>query len=154
QERLLIACNNSDEALLLNTADGKIVHRFDLSTFKQIPASLPYTAVITRDGRRAFVSLWNASSVAELDLSTGRGLRVIPLRNPASALRGGSHPTALLLNADSSRLFVALTNRDEIAVVDTNTAEPVAYLSTKLPGQQCGGSDPEYLALSPDEKTL
>src|SRR6202790_5108562 len=29
QERLLVACNNSDEALLLNTTDGKIIHRFD-----------------------------------------------------------------------------------------------------------------------------
>jgi hypothetical protein len=154
EERLLVACNNSDEALLLNTSDGKIVHRFDLSTFKHIPASLPYTSVITSDGRRGFVSLWNASTVAELDLVKGRVLRFIPLRKPAAALAGGSHPTALLLNHDNSKLFVALTNRDEIAVVDTVAGKPVSYLSTKLPGQQYGGSDPGYLALSPDEKTL
>jgi hypothetical protein len=154
EERLLVACNNSDEAVLLNTSDGKIVHRFDLSTFKHIPASLPYTSVITSDGRRGFVSLWNASTVAELDLVKGHVLRFIPLRKPAAPLAGGSHPTALLLNRDNSRLFVALTNRDEIAVLDTATSKPVSYLSTKLPGQQYGGSDPEYLALSPDEKTL
>jgi hypothetical protein len=154
QERLLVACNNSDEALLLNTSDGKIVHRFDLSTFKRIPASLPYTAVMTSDGRRGFVSLWNASSVAELDLVKGSVRRFIPLRKPAAPLAGGSHPTALLLNRDNSRLFVALTNRDEIAVLDIATGKPISYLSTKLPGQQYGGSDPEYLALSPDEKTL
>ncbi len=154
EERLLVACNNSDEALLLNTIDGKIIHRFDLSTFKHIPASLPYTSVMTSDGRRGFVSLWNASTVAELDLLKGSVRRFIPLRKPASPLAGGSHPTALLLNRDNSRLFVALTDRDEIAVLDTATGEPVSYLSTKLPGQQYGGSDPEYLALSPDEKTL
>src|SRR5712671_2770477 len=154
EERLLIACNNSDEAILLNTSDGKIIHRFDLSTFKRIPASLPYTSVITSDGRRGFVSLWNASQVAELDLAKGNVRRFIPLRKPASLLAGGSHPTALLLNHDSSRLFVALTERDEIAVVDTASGKPVSYLSTKLPGQQYGGSDPEYLTLSPDEKTL
>jgi DNA-binding beta-propeller fold protein YncE len=154
QERLLVACNNSDEALLVNTTDGKIVHRFDLSTFKQIPASLPYTVAITKDGKRGFVSLWNASTVAELDLIGGRVRRMIPLRKPSTSMAGGSHPTALLLNADNSRLFVALTDRDEIAVVDTATGEPLAYLSTKLPGQQYGGSDPESLALSPDEKTL
>jgi len=89
EERLLVACNNSDEALLLNTSDGKIVHRFDLSTFKHIPASLPYMAVITSDGQRGFVSLWNASTVAELDLGEGTGPRFIPLRKPASALAGG-----------------------------------------------------------------
>jgi hypothetical protein len=154
EERLLIACNNSDEAILLNTSDGKIIHRFDLSTFKRIPASLPYTSVITSDGRRGFVSLWNASQVAELDLVKGNVRRFIPLRKPASLLAGGSHPTALLLNHDSSRLFVALTDRDEIAVLDTASGKAVSYLSTKLPGQQYGGSDPEYLALSPDEKIL
>ena len=92
--------------------------------------------------------------VAELDLLKGGVRRFIPLRKPASPLAGGSHPTALLLNRDNSRLFVALTDRDEIAVLDTATGKPVSYLSTKLPGQQYGGSDPEYLALSPDEKTL
>jgi len=154
EERLLVACNNSDEAILLSTADGKIVHRFDLSTFMRIPASLPYTTVMTSDATRGYVSLWNASEVAELDLLKRRVSRHIPLRRPASPLAGGSHPTALLLNRDNSRLFVALTNRDEIAILDTATGKPLFSLSTKLPGQQYGGSDPEYLALSLDEKTL
>src|SRR5256885_1678024 len=109
---------------------------------------------MTSDGKRGFVSLWNASSIAELDLATGRVRRLIPLRKPAAALAGGSHPTALLLNRDNSRLFVALTNRDEIAVLDTASGKPLFYLSTKLPGQQYGGSDPESLTVSQDEKTL
>ena len=154
QERLLVANNNSDEAVLLNTSDGKIIFRFDLSTMKRIPASLPYTTVMTKDGKRGYVSLWNASSVAELDLLHGRVLRIIPLRRPASPLAGGSHPTALLLNRDDSRLYIALTNRDEIAELDTASGKAMPYLSTKLPGQKYGGSDPECLALSPDEKTL
>ncbi len=153
-ERLLVASNSSDEALLLNTVDGKITHRFDLSRFHRIPAALPYTAVMTSDGKRGFVSLWNASVVAELDLVNGQVRRFIPLQKPASALEGGSHPTALLLSRDDSRLFVALTNRDEIDVLDTHTAKLLYSFSTKLPGQQFGGSDPESLALSSDEKTL
>lgn len=72
EERLLVANNSSDEAVLLNASDGKIIHRFDLSTMKRIPASLPYTTVMTKDGKRGFVSLWNASAVAELDLLDGR----------------------------------------------------------------------------------
>jgi DNA-binding beta-propeller fold protein YncE len=154
QERLLVANDDSDEAVLMNTGDGKIVYRFDLSTMKRIPASLPYTTVMTKDGKRGFVSLWNASSVAELDLTNGRVLRMIPLRKPEASLAGGSHPTALLLNRESTRLYVALTDRDEIAVLDTESGKVLSFLSTKLPGQIYGGSDPEYLALSPDEKTL
>jgi hypothetical protein len=153
-ETILVASNSSDEAILLNTSDGKILHRFDLSTFKRIPASMPYTAVMTSDGKRGFVSLWNASAVAELNLQTGAVRRFIPLRKPAAPLEGGSHPTALLLSRDNSRLFVALTNRDEIVVLDTNSAKILYSLSTKLPGQTFGGSDPESLSLSTDEKTL
>ncbi len=154
QERILVASNNSDEAILLNSTDGRIVHRFDLSTFRQVPGSLPYTTVITTDGKRGFVSLWNASTVAELDLVNGRVLRMIPLRKPAAPMASGSHPTALLLNRDNSRLFVALTTRDEIAVLDTITGKLLYSLSTKLPGQKYGGSDPDNLTLSSDEKTL
>ena len=154
EESLLVASNNSDEAILMRSSDGKIIHRFDLSTMKRIPASLPYTTVMTKDGKRGFVSLWNASSVAEIDLLSGRVLRIIPLRKPEAPLAGGSHPTALLLNRDESRLYVALTNRDEIAVLEAGSGKVLSYLSTKLPGQKYGGSDPEYLALSPDEKTL
>jgi hypothetical protein len=153
-ERILAASNNSDEALLLNASDGKLIHRFDLSIFKRIPASLPYTTVMTSDGKRGFASLWNASAVVELDLVAGKVRRMIPLRQPAAPLAGGSHPTALLLSRDNSHLFVALTNRDEIGVLDTNTGKLLFSLSTKLPGQKYGGSDPESLALSADEKTL
>jgi DNA-binding beta-propeller fold protein YncE len=153
-ERLLVASNSSDEALLMNTSDGKIVHRFDLSTFNRIPASLPYTTVMTSDGKRGFVSLWNASAVAELDLQHGTVRRFMSLHKPTAPLEGGSHPTALLLSRDNSRLFVALTNRDEIDVLDTNSAKLLYSLSTKLPDQTFGGSDPESLALSTDEKTL
>ncbi|HLZ97325.1 MAG TPA: hypothetical protein VKP66_05210, partial [Steroidobacteraceae bacterium] len=154
QERILVAANASDEALLLNAADGKIVHRFDLSIFKRIPGSMPYTTVMTSDGMHGFVSLWNGSAVAQLDLLRGRVRRIIPMSPPAQHLEGGSHPTALLLSRDDSRLFVALTNRDEIRVLDAHTGTLLYTLSTKLPGQRYGGSDPEYLALSADGRLL
>jgi len=153
-ERILVACNNSDEAILLNASDGQIIHRFDLSTFQRIPGSLPYTTVMTSDGTRGYVSLWNASTVTQLDLSSGRVVRRIPLQKPTEHLAGGSHPTALLLSRDNSRLFVAVTNRDEIDVLDTKSARLLSTLSTKLPGHKFGGSDPESLALSYDEHML
>ncbi|HEY6229156.1 MAG TPA: beta-propeller fold lactonase family protein, partial [Verrucomicrobiae bacterium] len=153
-ESILVACNNSDEAILLNASDGKIIHRFDLSTFKRIPASLPYTTVMTRDGKRGFVSLWNSSSIAELDLVKGRVSKIIPLEKPSAKLAGGSHPTALLLNHDDSTLYVALTNRDKILALDSGSLKIKNTLSTKLSGQSYGGSDPQSLSLSFDEKLL
>src|SRR5437899_9789298 len=153
-ESILVACNHSDEAILLNASDGKIIHRFDLSTFKRIPASLPYTTVMTRDGKHGYVSLWNASSVAELDLVKGRVSQIIPLEKPSAKLAGGSHPTALLLNHDDSTLYVALTNRDKIVALDAHTLKISRQFSTKLAGQSYGGSDPQSLSLSSDEKLL
>ncbi len=153
-ESILVACNQSDEAVLLATSDGKIVRRFDLSTYKRIPASLPYTTAMTRDGKRGFVSLWNASSVAELDLISGRVIKVLPVEKPAAPLAGGSHPTALLLNHDDSVLYIALTNRDKILAVDARTLQTKASYSTKLPGQSYGGSDPQSLSLSTDAHYL
>jgi DNA-binding beta-propeller fold protein YncE len=154
EERILVACNQSDEVILLNPADGKIVSRFDVSTYKRVPASLPYTTAVTADGKRGYVSLWNASSVAELDLVRGKVIRKIELRRPAGPLESGSHPTALLLNQDSSVLFVALTNRDEIVALDTRSGKIGYTVSTKPTGQIYGGSDPQSLALSADGKTL
>lgn len=154
KECILIASHQSDEALLLDPADGKIVFRFDVSTFKRIPGSLPYTAVITNDGKRGYVSLWNASTVVELDLVRGKVIRKIPLGKPKAALAGGSHPTALLLNRDNSLLFVALTNRDQIVAFDTRTGKTSFTLSTKPQRQSYGGSDPQSLALSADEHYL
>ena len=153
-ELILFASNQSDEALLLDPQAGKILFRFDLSTFKRIPASLPYTTVITRDGKRGWVSLWNASAVAELDLVRGKVLRKVGLGKPSVALAGGSHPTALLLNRDNSLLFVALTNRDQVVALDTHSGKISYLFSTKPQQQSYGGSDPQSLALSPDEKFL
>ncbi|HWZ97231.1 MAG TPA: beta-propeller fold lactonase family protein [Candidatus Dormibacteraeota bacterium] len=153
-ESILVACNNSDEAILLNAADGKIIRRFDLSTYKRIPASLPYTTVMTRDGKRAFVSLWNASSIAELDLVSGRVVKILPIEKPSAALAGGSHPTALLLNHDDSTLYVALTNRDKIVALDTHDLKKQTVFFTKPLRQTYGGSDPQSLSLSTDEKFL
>ena len=71
-DRLLVANNYADNVVLLDTADGKILKTFDLSAHDLIPSEFPYTVVATRDGTRAWVSLWNASQVAELDLVEGR----------------------------------------------------------------------------------
>ena len=154
REEILVADNLSDDALLLDAADGKILRRFDLSGGRYVPASYPYVVVATRDGRRAYCSLWGASEVAVLDLRRGKVLRRISLRAPASPTATGSHPTALVLSPDEKRLYVTLANADAVAVVDTVAARPPVYLSTLLPGQKYGGSYPNAVALTADGKDL
>jgi DNA-binding beta-propeller fold protein YncE len=154
KDRLLIANNLSDNAILMDPADGHILQAFDLSTHRIVPSSFPYTAVASRDGRRAWCSLWNASKVAELDLEKGTVARWISLREPKDPLAPGSHPTALLLSPDEKLLYVALSNADAIAIVRTANGEFLGTLETRLPGQETSGSYPSALAQSPDGSRL
>lgn len=146
-DRLLVACNVSDEALLMESS-GRVIKRFDLSRYGRVPASYPIGAAATRDGRVGYVSLWNASRVAELDLIKGTIKRWIPLLPPSAPTAPGSHPSALLLNPDEKYLFVALTGQDRVAIYDRARGRVSRWLSTKLPGQKFGGSDPDSIAYS------
>jgi len=154
RQQILVADNLSDDVLRLDLATGRILHRFDLSTGREVPSAYPYAVVANRAGTRAWVSLWNASRVAELDLSKGKIARWIPLRDPASSTQAGSHPNALLLSPDEKFLFVALANVDEVAVVDTDAGKVARYLSTRLPGQKFLGAIPKALAQTTDGKRL
>jgi len=149
-DRLLVANNLSDSVVLLDSASGKILQSFDLSAGDLVPSAFPYTVVATRDGRRAWCSLWNASSVAELDLSNGKVVRSIKLLEPDDPLAPGSHPTAMLLSPNEHILYVALANADRVAAVSTAGGEPLTFFSTNAPTQKYPGSYPSALAQSAD----
>ena len=153
-DEILVANDLSDNALLLDASNGRVLRAFDLASGEHIPASYPYAVVATRDGVRAYCSLWNESSIAELNLKTGQVVRRIALLQPRRATATGSHPTAMLLSSDEKRLYVTLSNADKVAVVDTTNGQLRGLLSTVLPGQEYGGSYPTALAASSDGKQL
>ena len=153
-DKLLIANNLSDNVVLLDPATGKILQSFDLSTNHLVPSSFPYTCVATRDGRRGWCSLWNASQVVELDLTSGKVARWIDLRKPKDPLAPGSHPTAMLLSPNEQTLYVTLSNLDEVAAVITDTGLPRTFLSTSFSEKQPAGSCPIAMAQSSDGNRL
>jgi DNA-binding beta-propeller fold protein YncE len=153
-DRLLVANDLSDNVVLLDTTSGKVLQSFALSTSDLVPSSLPYTCVAARDAKRAWCSLWNASQVAELDLTGGKVVRRIKLKEPQDPLAPGSHPTALLLSPDEKLLYVALSNADSVAAVSSESGEITAMLSTTMPSQQSGGTFPSALVQSRDGKRL
>ncbi|HEX3757028.1 MAG TPA: hypothetical protein VHV26_18305, partial [Rhizomicrobium sp.] len=153
-DEILVANNLSDNAVLLNAADGSILKSFDLSTNRLIPSAYPDSVVISQDGRRAWCSLWNASQVAELDLDRGAVTRWITLLKPDDPIAPGSHPSALLLSPDEKILYVALSNADRVAAVAADSGKLVALLDTTAPGQKFAGTYPSALALSADAKRL
>jgi len=154
RDKLLIANNLSDNVVLLDPATGKVLQSFDLSTSDLIPSSFPYTCVATRDGRRGWCSLWNASQVAELDLTSGKLTRWIKLKQPEDPIAPGSHPTAMLLSSDEKTLYVSLSNLDEVAAVSTDDGTPFRFFATAAAAQKFAGGFPTALARTSDGKQL
>jgi DNA-binding beta-propeller fold protein YncE len=148
-DRLLVANNLSDNVVLLDVNSGQILKSFDLSRSRYIPSAYPYTVVANKAGTKAWVSLWNGSSAAELNLETGKIARWINLGVRADPIAPSAHATAMLLNPNEDTLYVALANADVVAAVDLRAGlTPLLYFANNR------GSVPQAIALSPDGKHL
>ena len=122
-DRLLIANNLSDNAVLLDVHSGGILQSFDLSRSRFVPSTYPYTVVANKAGTKAWVSLWNTSSVVELNLENGKVARWIDaLEAGSNPLKPSDHPTAMLLGPDGTTLYVALSNADTVVALDVHDA--------------------------------
>jgi DNA-binding beta-propeller fold protein YncE len=149
-EKLLVAENLSDDVLLLDPSTGAIEHRFDLAESNVVPSTYPIALQVSKDGKRAFVALWNASEIVELDLAKNAVGRKLALLKPTSAIAPGTHPCAFVLSPDGKTLYVALANRDAVAAVnvDGNALSLKGYFDTRLPEQSYFGAEPIALALN------
>jgi DNA-binding beta-propeller fold protein YncE len=146
RESILVAENLADSVALIDAQTGLITRSFDLSVDENVPATYPIAVAATRDGKRAFVALWNASEVVELDLVKGTVSRRLPLMKPSAVAAPGSHPCALLLDEHAGLLYVALSNRDAVAAISVGTFKVRGYFDTRLPGQSYFGAEPSALA--------
>jgi len=155
-ERLLVADNLSDDVLLMDPANGAIEKRFDLSESDAVPSTYPVALAVSKDGTRAFVALWNASEIVEIDLAKGMVGRKLALLKPLSAIAPGTHPCALELSPDGRTMYVALANRDAVAAVNVGAGQfsVKGYFDTRLPGQSYFGAEPEALAVNVDGSRL
>jgi len=149
-DRLLVANNLSDSVVLLDINSGKIEQSFDLSRDRYIPSAYPYTVIPNKAGTKAWVSLWNASAVAELNLETGKVTRWIDLAKPSDPIAPASHPTAMALSHNEILLYVALGNADSVVSVYLENGALNRVYSTKT----LGGAVPQAIALSKDDKRL
>jgi len=150
-DRLLIANNLSDNAIVMEINFGKILQSFDLSRGRYVPSQYPYTVIANKAGTKAWVSLWNSSSVAELNLETGKVARWIDITRPADATAPTAHATAMILSPSEETLYVAMANADMVAAVDLKAGFAFIRYHT---GSQNPGSVIDALALSPDSTRL
>jgi DNA-binding beta-propeller fold protein YncE len=150
REKLLVADNLSDYVVMLDATTGAVERRFDLSESDTVPSTYPVALALAKDGRHAYVALWNASEIAELDLTSGAVGRKLQLLKPPSDVAPGSHPCALLLAPDGKTLYVSLANRDSVAAVNVNAGQfsIKGFFDTRLPGQTYFGAEPVALAVN------
>ncbi len=155
-EKLLVADNFSDDVLLMDAESGAVLTRFDLAESDAVPSTYPVALAVTKDGTRAFVALWNASEVVELDLVKKSVGRKLALLKPQSTIAPGTHPCALAIAPDGRTMYVALANRDAVAALDVEAGHFAVrgYFDTRLPKQSYFGAEPEALAMNADGSRL
>jgi hypothetical protein len=100
--------------------------------------AFPYTCLVSRDGRRVFVSLWGEGKVAVFDRGS---------LEQTGTIETGPHPNAMVESPDG-RLFVACANDDTVATVDLATMRVVERIRTSLHPAAPVGNTPNALALA------
>jgi YVTN family beta-propeller protein len=111
----------------------------------RIPVEInPYATVLSKDGRRLFVSNWASESVSVIDTGTNTVIRTLHV---------GMNPNDMKLSSDG-RLFVACSNDNTIHVINTNTLEVVERLSTTLTPFAPEGSTPDAIEIDNKRKLL
>src|SRR6202023_463182 len=146
---LYVAENLADALAVVDLASGKVVQR--------LPAGrLPYDVAVGKSGE-VYVSAWGGDTVSVFETAPGAAATstaAVTSLVAAGRVEVGRHPSALLLGAGGSRLFVASASTDRVAVVDTRTRQVVAQLNDPPPAGPAEGSTPSALALTGDGRRL
>jgi len=107
--------------------------------------TFPYLCLVEPGGKRAFVSLWNRSSVAVIDLA----------KNAVVATwRTAEHPTEMVLSPKGDALYVACANSTKVSVLDAANGAGLQTIVCSLYPQAPNGNTPNSLALTPDGAML
>jgi len=137
--RLYVAENLTDSLAVVDVGTSRVLQRFGVERY-------PYAVVVDSQGA-VYVSSWGGSTVAAFTPNAD-GLA------PAGRMPGGRHPSAMVLNRDGSRLFVASGSTDRITVLDPRRRRVVTSIVVTPPGGPGEGSTPNALSLSEDGRRL
>lgn len=113
--------------------------------------------VAIKGNEKAYVSSVRDREIVVVELKQG-GSDGEPRVAARIAVRG--NPNKMILNRSGSRLYVACDNSDSVAIVDTESERLITQFAVTAPKdvflnpRGFKGSNPNSLALSPDERTL
>ena len=139
--RLLVALNMADSAAVIDLDQGDQRHYV-----AQGSGAFPFGAAILPDGRTGLVTNEGTGTMSVIDMASAIKLATIQV---GAAL---SHPAAVVVDSAGTRAYVALSNSDQVAVVNLSTRRVVRTISVR---SNFGlGTMPVALALDPSGARL
>jgi YVTN family beta-propeller protein len=165
--RLYVALNLTHEVGVIDTATLAIIKRVKAGTY-------PYTAVMSADGKKVYVSNWGGRIPGPTDFTDGQNPVLvdrrtgIPISGTVSVLdtatntivkqiEVGLHPTGMALGPGGDRLYVTNANSDTVSVIATatDTVAKTLFVGEQGPDRTpLLGASPNAVAVSPDGHTL
>ena len=147
---LYVANNLGDNLGILSDWNGeRKISRVDLHRAGSTQFLFPYDVELipaknVQEVGKIYVSLWGDGSIAVV----GADKRV------SKHITVERHPTAMMLNADKSKLFVVNSDADSVSVIDTQSDVVVEKIKVRVAENNLNGESPEGLALSAGRKNL
>ena len=155
--RLVVANFENDSITIIDRASRSIAGELDLRPGKsdatqhgKAGGEFPYWICIRGDSR-AYVSSVRDREIVVVDFAQKPQIVArIPVKG---------EPNKMMLNRAQSRLYVADDNSDTLAVIDTSNNQLLGEMNVTAPAEIVshlggfGGSSPNDVALSPDERT-
>jgi YVTN family beta-propeller protein len=136
--RLLVPLNLADQAAVVDAASGVVSY---------VPTgNYPYGAAISRDSKLGFVSNETPGTVSVIDMATAKKLKDIQVGPHLS------HPEAITVDPVANRVYVTVTNSDQVAVIDTSSLQVIRTLSVGRP--EGLGTAPDAATVTPDGREL
>ena len=142
---LAVTADQRDLAVALNQADQLAIVDLQTHAVRLVKVgAFPYGVAVS--AHAAYVSNEYDGTVSVVDLDRGAVSHTIDV--------GGrnSHPEGVALDAGHHRVFVAVTNRDQVAVVDTASAAAVRFVNVGR--SPAVGTAPVAVAVAPDDRTM
>ncbi|MDQ1520394.1 MAG: hypothetical protein QOI55_1467, partial [Actinomycetota bacterium] len=140
---LLVALNQADSLAIIDLAGAS--HTTRLVRVGKFPYG-----VVAGNNKTAYVSNELSGTVSVVDLVTATVVATIGVGGERGDLE--AHPEGMLVDRQRSLIYVAVTNRDLVAVINTRTRTLVGYVNVSR--KEGIGTAPLALAESPDGKTL
>ena len=137
---LYVAENIGDALAVVDLSNQTVVQRLPTEHY-------PYAVAVAANGS-VYVSAWGGRSVLVFNSQPSGMLSY------SGRIGVGRHPSAILLDEQNARIFVALASLDQVVMVDTRTRKVVRRFNNAAPEAPQEGSTPNALALSADRSRL